>query len=147
MIYNFHEVVPGLFRSGQPCSRDEWRWAYDVCGIRKELKLNDPTQGDYTSPQVLGIETHNIWIPDGVPVVENPAQFDWVDFLIDTHATKETPLLVHCYGGKDRTGLAIARFRVRRCGWSKERAYEEWIAYGSNRYAGVEKLWREWSPC
>ena len=51
------------------------------------------------------------------------------------------PVYVHCQHGEDRTGLVIAAYRVRQCGWTKEHAMEEarghgyrwWLNFGLNR--------------
>lgn len=40
------------------------------------------------------------------------------------------PILVHCKGGRHRTGGLVAAYRIRVQGWSNERAYEEAKAYG-----------------
>lgn len=40
------------------------------------------------------------------------------------------PVLVHCAAGRHRTGLLCALYRVRRQGWSPERARAEMLAFG-----------------
>lgn len=47
------------------------------------------------------------------------------------------PLLVHCKQGVDRTGVVVAYWRVRYCGFTQARAYDEMLAMGYHwlRYA------------
>ena len=40
------------------------------------------------------------------------------------------PVFVHCQRGADRTGLAVAVYRVAVEGWSKEKAIEEMVRGG-----------------
>jgi protein tyrosine/serine phosphatase len=52
-------------------------------------------------------------------------------------------VLVHCEHGEDRTGLAIAAWRVRACKWTKEAAMAEALKYGYRRWLnyGLNKTW------
>jgi hypothetical protein len=54
--------------------------------------------------------------------------------------------VVHCTEGRDRTGIVIARYRVRKDGWTKQQAWDEWHDRGSHHYVGLEKAWSEWVP-
>lgn len=69
-----------------------------------------------------------------------------LDSIVDSIIAAPKPVLVHCQHGQDRTGLAIAAYRVSVQGWTKDRAMQEarvfgyryWLNYGLNR------TWREW---
>lgn len=37
---------------------------------------------------------------------------------------------VHCHSGVDRTGFAIACYRMRKMNWQFDRAYKEWVVLG-----------------
>jgi protein tyrosine/serine phosphatase len=54
-----------------------------------------------------------------------------------------SPVLVHCQWGRDRTGLVIAAYRVRVCGWTKDAAMSEALAYGYRRWInwGLNRTW------
>ncbi len=45
------------------------------------------------------------------------------------HATPERPVLVHCAGGSERTGAAVAFYRMLFEGWDGRRAYDEYLSY------------------
>jgi hypothetical protein len=44
-------------------------------------------------------------------------------------APQGKPVLVHCVGGSERTGAAVAFYRLLFDGWSGPRAYEEYLDY------------------
>ena len=46
---------------------------------------------------------------------------------------ERTPLLVHCAAGTQRTGAAVAWFRMLYDGWTGAEAYDEYLAYRYNR--------------
>ena len=43
------------------------------------------------------------------------------------------PIFVHCYAGRDRTGLFVAAYRVAQQEWPTDQAIHELDAYGHNR--------------
>ena len=45
------------------------------------------------------------------------------------------PILAHCWGGTDRSGLEVAIYRMRYQGWSSEDALAEMEAHGFGRSA------------
>lgn len=47
-----------------------------------------------------------------------------------------TPILVHCAAGTQRTGTAVALYRMLVEGWPGDRAYDEYMSYRRNRPDG-----------
>lgn len=58
--------------------------------------------------------------------------------------TGPAKIYVHCLHGWDRTGLVIAMYRVRKYGWSKDRAMAEAIEYGYHSFwnKGLNRTWK-----
>jgi protein tyrosine/serine phosphatase len=141
MTLNLFKVNDNIWRSGQPLSQD---WAeLHALGIRKILKLNEMSVGSDHECVAFGMTLYVETIGDQASQVEiDPA----ILLPIDARLVEPGPWLVHCAEGKDRTGIAIARFRVMQDGWTKEAAYDEWVRYGSHRYRGLEDAWRDWVP-
>lgn len=143
MIFNFAKVNDRIFRSGQPIGEPQWRWAMDQ-GVKEILKLNDSYYGDDSEAERVGLRVHVRSISDheSQTVIGDPSIFDQLDVLL----TQGGPWLVHCVEGKDRSGIVIARHRVRYEGWTKEKAFDEWVGYGSHGYRGLVAIWEAWKP-
>jgi protein tyrosine/serine phosphatase len=120
--FNVAVVEPGrIYRSGQPDSR-LIRHLHDRYGIRRMIILNG-AEPDNARPRAvareLGIEVHTFkWSSHRKPPADQREQ---VLALLAAGG----PTLVHCSAGSDRTGLAVAMYRVRVQGWPIERAIEE----------------------
>ncbi len=62
------------------------------------------------------------------------ADFDSLDRAADIIAdAANRPLLVHCAAGVQRTGAAIAAYRMKHCGWTYEEAIAEAERHGLDR--------------
>lgn len=144
MTLNLHQVDAKLWRSGQPLTED-WRSLWEQ-GIRTVLKLNDPATGSYDHLQVIDVFRIHITDEEAQTSLRDPSVLDRIDQSVDAYVQRSGALLVHCTEGKDRTGIAIARYRVRRCGWTKQAAWDEWVAMGSHGYRGLVDAWNAWEP-
>jgi len=121
MIKRFQEVVPNkLYRGGSPSPKDVER-LHKEYGITKIVSL-DRVSGEKIAKttKLLGIE--HVMIPiDG-------SRNSLINFL--NHDLKKLfleggPTFVHCYEGKDRTGLAIALVKCKYLGMDPENALNE----------------------
>lgn len=133
-------VTPQLWRSGQPIGRD-WRELWDH-GIRHVIKLNSPDSIDAVP---FGMTLEPIHIPDEEAQSKiDPSVLARIDAALDTALAMGRVVLVHCTAGKDRTGIVVARYRVRKQGWSKDDAFKEWERMGSHSYRGLVAAWNAW---
>jgi tyrosine-protein phosphatase SIW14 len=134
-------VTPTLWRSGQPVGRD-WKEIHQL-GVRHVLKLNEP----WCIDDILdGMTLEAVYIPDGDAQNKvEAATLEEVDRALDRQLAKGVTL-VHCQEGKDRAGIAVARYRVRHQRWSKDDAWDEWVRMGSHGYRGLVDAWRAWNP-
>lgn len=57
---------------------------------------------------------------------------DWVHAILEDAEAKGRKVFIHCYFGKDRTGIILAALRMQRNGWNKEAAVEEMKEFGFN---------------
>jgi hypothetical protein len=121
--YNFGVVVPGrVYRSSKPDERF-LRWLRDEYGIRRVIGLSGELPV-HEAARRLGFEVATFrWrVSELAPWTELEA----VVGLLDDGA----PVLVHCASGSDRTGFAVAAFRVLRERWDLARAEREMARYG-----------------
>jgi hypothetical protein len=128
--YNFDTVVPGrLYRSGLPDARflDYARRRYRIQHV---VSLVGASQ-IHARAKELGMD---VTILDW-RTAEPPAQD--LKMLLDLFDRNERVLL-HCRAGRDRSGYAIAVYRIREQQWPLERAVEEMEAHGHSRRNRME---------
>lgn len=116
--YNFAEVEPGrLYRS---CRLDA-RWVDYLkrrYGVERIITLADELEGD-TIARKAGMEVHVFdWDPNKLPPADELLTV--VRLMSDDRKT-----LVHCVAGADRTGYAVAAYRVLKQGWKFPDAQQE----------------------
>jgi protein tyrosine/serine phosphatase len=152
-VPNLVQVRPGLWRSGQPISLDDWKYLQNL-GVKHVVKLNFESEGSDDNAQILGMQVYVLSIqPNGdvdlfdslanTFVHPDPVLLDEAERVIETH----DGVLVHCTHGWDRTGLVIGRERVLFEQWDKDRAYAEMLARGFHPYLhGLHEAWENFQP-
>ena len=128
----FAMVSPRLYRGGAPSADD--LVLLRALGVTKIVDLRREDIGkrraEHAEARRLGLE-----------YVEYPfygvfgTRAGFLDRLVaELEGDGEGAVYVHCSGGKDRTSLAVAIYRVAHDGWSAEEAWQrEAIAYGHER--------------
>lgn len=140
------QVDHRLWRGSQPMNVQDWTQVARVA--KRVLKVNE--EGELGSSDqmgvAIGLDVVRLPIPDEAATGRIAFPHPEVFGCIDRALAEDGLWYVHCYQGVDRTGIAVARYRVLQCGWTKERARAEWDAMGSHRYAGLLRIWEEWEP-
>ena len=123
-IKNFGKLDERFFRGAQPGGRDYKDLA--ALGIKTIIDLrDDPTSYEKRDAEAAGMRYVNIPMSDsGRPRDE---QIDQFLKLADDQATG--PFFVHCAGGRHRTGVMGAVYRMTKYGWNFDQAYKEMEAY------------------
>jgi len=118
-LENFYRVTPELYRGAQP----------DAAGMRKLKELGIKTivnlrlaHSDADEIGGLDIASEHIRIDPF-----NPEMDELVRFLRVATDPNRTPVFVHCQRGIDRTGLAVAAYRIVVCRWTKTQALDEML--------------------
>jgi len=108
-----------------------------------------PAAGDYANLKALGIKTIiDLTSDDGDPAEQSlteQAGMMYVHIAMTTHEAPTTaqldrflklvtdpasqPVYVHCVGGRHRTGVMTAVYRMAHDGWSADRAFSEMKQY------------------
>jgi len=126
-IPGFAEVTPKLYRGGQP----------SIVGIQtlKTLGIDIVVNmrgghNDAEEKQVTQLGMRYVSIPWHCPL---PSDKPFAKFikLIREHPGKK--IFVHCRLGDDRTGMAVAAYRMSEEGWSAEEAMREMKTFGFSR--------------
>jgi protein tyrosine/serine phosphatase len=124
-IQNFAQVSPDLYRGAQPTAAGikmlAARHVKTVVNLRGQDEI-DPREAD----QVRQAGMHYIVLNQDA---ENCTIKDVEDFL-HVLLTTPRPIFVHCHAGRDRTGLAVAAYRICMQKWTVAAAKKELYAYG-----------------
>ena len=113
---NFRFVTRSVMRGGQPTEEGLRRLAYDynvntILSFRRNQRHND---WERSIAESLGMTFINI------PMYHKEMQsINKIDMCLDIIADKTNqPIFVHCYLGKDRTGLIFAAYRIKYDNWN-----------------------------
>ena len=113
-VPNLSQVVPGLYRGGQPKDARAWEYLRSL-GLTSVIKLNTES-GDELSGMIVQpfpiTTVQQIWGPVK-PQLESAL------------AAISPGTYVHCEIGENRTGTLIIFYRMRVCGWTKAMAVAE----------------------
>ncbi len=148
-LLNLEVVVPGkLIRSGQPAAEDiddidrEYGINTILCLNRREKEwVREYAKAE--GIKVLGMEMSADDPPtdDQLRLFFDMLSGDTVDLTSYGDAVVkwskseplqlqfEQPILVHCIGGSDRTGVMVALYRITYQGWTKEQAKKEMMMH------------------
>jgi protein-tyrosine phosphatase len=126
MPARFSQVSKNLYRGGCPSAHD--LLFLKGLGIKKIVSLDDEC-GHNIDPicEDLGLK-HIIWgLGDGT----DPKVSALKKRIIPT-LTHDGPTYIHCFHGKDRTGMSVAMYRVY-TGWPVEKALKEAAEFGMGK--------------
>ncbi|MBU4444815.1 tyrosine-protein phosphatase [bacterium] len=125
--FNFHIVTPGVWRSSQPNRESLDRMKKH--GLKTVINLRGDKATNLWERHIadsLGLKYYNIQID-----ARYEQNTDTVRYILSImHDSAHQPVLIHCLGGKDRTGMLSAIYKMRYCGTSFEDAYREMLMYG-----------------
>lgn len=123
-IDNFGAINAKYFRGAQPEGRDY----ADLAGLGVKTVIDLTKDGDPQEPaivQTLGMKFYRIPMTTHEP--PSSAQLD--QFLKLVNDPAKQPVYVHCQGGRHRTGLMTAVYRITDDGWTADRAFSEMKQY------------------
>lgn len=140
-VRNFGRVTDAVYRGALP-RPETYRALVERLGVRRVLSLTEGArERDRQRALDAGVvEWRHIPFADReMPRAERVRE--WLE-VIRTAATRGA-IYTHCMGGRHRTGVLVAVFRVTDCGWAKARAFDEMMRYGYYDARGHRPL-REW---
>lgn len=112
-----------IYRGGQPEDDEGWNFLKSI-GVANVLKLN--LEGEGTDIPATALQMNLSYYPISTwQQLFGPINRVWMDSAI---GTIRQATFIHCEHGQDRTGLAVAIYRLR-TGWLKIQAWNEMIAH------------------
>lgn len=124
-IDNFARVDDRLFRGAQPKGRDFAD--LKALGVKTIVNLtsDDADPNEKAMSEAAGL--NYVAIPMDTRVVPTAAQL--TQFLALVNDPASGPVYVHCVGGRHRTGVMTAVYRMTNDGWTGDRAFKEMKQY------------------
>jgi tyrosine-protein phosphatase SIW14 len=124
-VPNFHQVDEHVYRGAQPS--DQGFAGLAKMGIRTVIDLRGE-RSEENDVQRAGM--HYVRLPWSGFKPPDGAQIEAVLTLLND--STQWPVFIHCKRGVDRTGTAIACYRIAHDHWSNEQALAEAKALGMN---------------
>jgi tyrosine-protein phosphatase SIW14 len=121
-IENFGRVDDTYYRGGQPQGQDYAALA--AAGI-KNLTSDDAQPNEKALTEAAGMKY--VQIPMTTHQVPTPMQVAKFLAIVDNKA--DQPVYVHCVGGRHRTGVMTAIYRMTNDNWSASQAFAEMKKY------------------
>jgi protein tyrosine/serine phosphatase len=123
-IGNFGEISPTYFRGEQPRGAEYASLA--AFGIKTVIDLQaDGPASERAQVEKAGMAFHRI--PMTTHVAPTKAQIS--EFLKIVNDPANQPVYVHCAGGKHRTGVMTAVYRMTNDKWTADQAFKEMKSY------------------
>lgn len=124
-IDNFGQINANYYRGAQPKGQDYADLA--AVGIKSVIDLTDDDT-DSTEPSMVkraGMKPFHISMNTHTP----PSQEQLAQFFKIVNDPANQPVYVHCVGGRHRTGVMTAVYRMIDEGWTAEKAFSEMKQY------------------
>jgi protein tyrosine/serine phosphatase len=130
-IKNFGRANDNYYRGAQPDSRDYSDLA--ALGVKTVIDLTRDGRSDEPAlVQHTGMKFYRIPLTTS----ERPSESAVAQFLKLVNDPANQPVFVHCQGGRHRTGVMTAVYRMTKDGWSADRAYQEMKQYHFEGFPG-----------
>ena len=123
-IGNFGQVNANYYRGEQPEGRDYADLA--ALGIKTVIDLQEDGEANETSlVEAAGMKFYRFPMNTHVP----PTSAQLAKFMEIVNDPAQQPVYVHCKGGRHRTGVMTAVYRMEQDGWTADRAFGEMKRY------------------
>jgi protein tyrosine/serine phosphatase len=124
-IDNFGQTSPTYFRGAQPEGRDYADLA--ALGIKTVINLTSHDAQANEQGMVERAGMRYVQIP--MTTRQAPTAAELEQFMSIVTDPARQPVYVHCVGGKHRTGIMTAVYRMTQDGWSADQAFAEMQKY------------------
>lgn len=124
-IDNFGQLNSSYYRGAQPEGRDYADLA--ALGVKTLVNL---TSDDAEANEKAMVERAGMaYVQIPMTTHEPPTAAQLAEFLTIVNDPAKQPVYVHCVGGRHRTGVMTAVYRMTADGWTADRAFAEMKQY------------------
>jgi protein tyrosine/serine phosphatase len=124
-IDNFGQVNANYYRGAQPKGQDYADLA--ALGVKTVINLTSDDADGNEQSMVERAGMKYVRIP--MTTRQQPTSAELTLFLNMVNDPANQPVYVHCVGGRHRTGVMTAAYRMSHDGWSADRAFKEMKQY------------------
>ncbi|HEX2340344.1 MAG TPA: dual specificity protein phosphatase family protein [Vicinamibacterales bacterium] len=124
-IRNFGRINPKYYRGAQPKDHDYGDLA--ALGVKTVINLTSDDADAAERTMVESVGMRYVQIP--MTTHEPPTDAKLSEFFGIVDDAAHTPVYVHCVGGRHRTGVMTAAYRMSRDGWDAKQAFREMKQY------------------
>jgi uncharacterized protein (TIGR01244 family) len=124
-IDNFGRVNDNYYRGAQPEGRDY----ADLASLGIKTLINLTSDDADESEQAMAGKAGLKYVQIPMTTRESPTSAQIADFLALVSDPASQPVYVHCVGGRHRTGVMTAAYRMTLEGWNADRAFTEMKQY------------------
>jgi protein tyrosine/serine phosphatase len=124
-IDNFGRVNEGYYRGAQPEGRDY----ADLAALGIKTVINLTSDDAQTNEQSMVERARMTYFEIPMTTHESPTAAQLAQFLKIVNEPANQPVYVHCVGGRHRTGVMTAAYRMTEEGWTADRAFSEMKQY------------------
>lgn len=123
-IYNFAKVTDDYYRGGQPLGEDYGRLA--ALGVKTVINLTNEDDG--LAEEKAMVEQHGMkYLNIPMDTRKTPTDAQIAAFLAAVN--EDGGVYVHCVGGRHRTGVMTAIYRMTQDGYTGDQAFKEMKQY------------------
>ena len=124
-IVNFGRVDAGYYRGAQPEGRDY----EDLASLGVKTIVNLTSDDSDPAEKAMAERAGMKYVQIPMTTHQAPTDKQLAEFLSVVNAPANQPVYVHCVGGRHRTGVMTAVYRITHDGWASERAFGEMKQY------------------
>jgi tyrosine-protein phosphatase SIW14 len=124
-IDNFGQVSESLYRGAQPDGRDYAD--LKALGVKTIINLTSDDAASDERGMAEGAGMAYVQIPMTTHMAPTASQL--AEFLGIVNDPAKQPVYVHCVGGRHRTGVMTAAYRMTKEGWTADQAFKEMKRY------------------
>jgi uncharacterized protein (TIGR01244 family) len=124
-IDNFGRINPNYYRGAQPKGRDY----VDLASLGVKTLINLTSDDADASEQAMAEKAGLKYVQIPMTTRQSPTSGQIASFLALVNDPANQPVYVHCVGGRHRTGVMTAAYRMTLDGWNAEQAFGEMKRY------------------
>lgn len=124
-VDNFGRVNPNYYRGAQPNGRDY----ADLASLGVKTVIDLTSDDAQTNEKSLTEHAGMRYFQIPMTTRQAPTASQLTEFLKIVNDPVNQPVYVHCVGGRHRTGVMTAAYRMTQDGWAADQAFKEMKQY------------------